>query len=199
MFREKSMTKTLGIIIAIVVLVGIWSVSSYNGLVNKQEAVSLAWGQVQTTYQRRLDLIPNLVATVKGYATHEQSTLVDVVNARAKATQNMPAQAPTDPQQLKQFVDAQAGLSGALSRLMVVVESYPNLKANENFLDLQSQLEGTENRIAVARERFNDAAKTYNVAVRSFPGNIMAAIAGFKEKPYFDAVPQAAEAPQVKF
>lgn len=193
------MKKIHGIIIAVIVLLGIGSISSYNGLVNKQEAVSLAWGQVQTTYQRRIDLIPNLVVTVKGYAAHEQSTLVEVVNARVRATQSMPVTAPSDLQQFKQFADAQAGLSGALGRLMAVVESYPNLKANENFLDLQSQLEGTENRIAVARERFNDAAKIYNVAVRSFPGKLMASIAGFKEKPYFDATPNAAETPMVKF
>ncbi|MCD6047145.1 MAG: hypothetical protein K0S08_792 [Gammaproteobacteria bacterium] len=193
------MNKTVAIIIAIVVVLGIWVISSYNSLVSQQEQVSQAWGQVQTTYQRRLDLIPNLVATVQGYAAHEKSTLVDVTNARARATQSLQNASPENQAQLDQFSQSQAALSGALGRLMVVVERYPDLKASENFLALQSQLEGTENRIAVARERYNDAVQTYNVTLRHFPSNMIAGLMGFEKKAYFAADAQAAQAPKVSF
>jgi LemA protein len=193
------MNKTLGIIIALVVVIGIWAISSYNSLISQQEQVSQAWGQVQTTYQRRLDLIPNLVATVQGYAAHEKSTLVDVTNARARATQSLQNATPENQAQLNQLTQSQAALSGALGRLMVVVERYPDLKASENFLALQSQLEGTENRIAVARERYNDAVQTYNVTLRHFPANLIANMTGFHEKAYFAADAQAAQAPKVSF
>jgi len=193
------MSKITGIIIALVVVIGIWAIASYNSLVSQQEQVSQTWGQVQTTYQRRLDLIPNLVATVEAYAAHEKSTLVEVTNARAKAMQNLQTITPENQSQLNQLNASQTALSGALGRLMMVVERYPNLKANENFLALQSQLEGTENRIAVARERYNDAVQSYNVTLRRFPGNIIAGITGFHEKPYFAADAQAAQVPKVQF
>lgn len=194
------MKRTSIIIVGIAVLLALWFGMTYNGLVTKQEQVSQSWGQVQATYQRRLDLIPNLVATVKGYAQHEKSTLLAVTNARAKAYQSLGSGTLSNPKQLKQFEASQAALSGALSHLMVVVERYPNLKASQNFLTLQTQLEGTENRINVARERFNDAVQIYNSSVRRFPGNIMAKFSGnFKEKIYFKAQQQAAQAPTVKF
>ena len=187
-------------ILGIVVVLALWFGMTYNGLVSKQEHVSQAWGQVQATYQRRLDLIPNLVATVKGYAQHEKSTLLAVTEARSKAYQSLSSATLSNPQQFKRFEASQNALSGALSHLMVVVERYPNLKASQNFLTLQTQLEGTENRINVARERFNDAVQTYNASIRRFPGNVVAKIgSGFKEKVYFKAQEQAAEAPAVKF
>ena len=187
-------------IIGIVVVLALWFGMTYNGLVTKQETVSQAWGQVQATYQRRLDLIPNLVATVKGYAQHEKSTLLAVTNARAKAYQNLGNGTLNDPKQFRKFEASQAALSGALSRLMVMVERYPNLKASQNFLTLQTQLEGTENRITVARERFNNAVQVYNSSIRRFQGNVVTKIGGgFNEKVYFKAQQQAAQAPKVKF
>ncbi len=193
------MSKTTGIILGIVIILGLWMMATYNSLVTQQEQVSQAWGQVQATYQRRLDLIPNLVATVQGYAAHEKSTLVEVTNARARATQSLQNATPENQAQLDQLSQTQAALSGALGRLMVVVERYPDLKASNNFLALQSQLEGTENRIAVARERYNDAVQSYNVTTRRFPGNVLANIVGFHEKAYFAADAKAAEAPKVSF
>lgn len=193
------MNRTATIIIAIFVVLVIWIISSYNNLVNQQEQVSQTWSQVQTTYQRRLDLIPNLVATVKGYATHEKSTLIAVTKARASATENLQNASPENQGQLDKLSQSQAALSGALGRLMVVVERYPDLKASDNFLALQAQLEGTENRIAVARERYNNAVQTYNVTIRHFPGNIVAGVTGFREKAYFAADAQAAQAPKVSF
>ena len=188
----------ISIIVAAVVIVGFGS--TYNGLVVKQETVAQSWGQVQAVYQRRLDLIPNLVATVKAYAKHEQDTFIDVAKARSQAAQSLSGANLNNPQQFKKFAASQDALSGALSRLMVVVEKYPNLKANENFLALQNQLEGTENRIAVARERFNDAVQTYDTSIRQFPGNLVSKISGsFSTKPYFKASTQAATAPAVKF
>ncbi len=172
----------------------------YNQLVAADEGVSSGWGQVQSVYQRRMDLIPNLVETVKGYATHEKETLEEVVNARSKVSQlNVSPEMVNDPEALSKFQQAQQGLSGALSRLLVVVERYPDLKANQNFLALQSQLEGTENRIAVERMRFNEAAQKFNTLRRSFPSNLIAGIGGFKEKAYFKADEAAAQAPAVKF
>ena len=174
--------------------------STYNGLVNKQESVSESFGQVQSVYQRRLDLIPNLVATVKGYAQHEKSTLIAVTKARSMASQYMGKTSMNNASNFKQFSASQSALSGALGRLMVVVERYPDLKANQNFLALQNQLEGTENRIAVARQRFNSSVKIYNTAIRQFPGNLVAKLSGgFEEKPYFQASKEAASAPKVQF
>ena len=186
-------------IIAVFVLLFIWGVLKYNGFVDKQEAVNTAWSQVENQYQRRLDLIPNLVETVKGYAAHESETLTAVIEARSKATAaNINADNLTE-ENLAKFQQSQDQLSSALSRLMVVVERYPDLKANQNFRDLQVQLEGTENRITVARQDFNAIAKTYNVAVRRFPANIIAGMMNFDQRPYFKADEGAEKAPQVKF
>jgi LemA protein len=176
-----------------------WGVGQYNRMVTEQESVTSQWGNVENVYQRRADLIPNLVATVKGYATHEQSTFTAVIEARAKATAiNINADNMT-PDMLKQFQGAQDGLSSALSKLMVVVEAYPELKANQNFLDLQAQLEGTENRIAVERRKFNETAKVYNTHIRTFPANIVAGFGNFQAKPYFEAKEGSDVAPQVQF
>lgn len=183
---------------ALVVLV-LWIFSSYNGLVNKEEAVNSQWGTVESQYQRRSDLIPNLVNTVKGYAEFEQETLTRVIEARANATSVKIDPTNLTPESLQQFQQAQSGVSSALSRLLVVVEKYPDLKANQNFLDLQSQLEGTENRIAVERKRFNDVVNVYNSAVRSFPGVVVAKISGFERKGYFEAAEGAEQAPTVDF
>ncbi len=176
-----------------------WTKNTYNSLVTKSEAVSAQWSQVENVYQRRADLIPNLVNTVKGYATHEKETLEGVVQARAKATAvNIDAKNLT-PAALQNFQRAQSGLSQALSRLMVVVERYPNLKANQNFLELQAQLEGTENRIAVERRRFNLVAQNYNTYLKMFPRNILSNMFNFKEKAYFKAEAGAQKVPVVKF
>ncbi|MCR5049595.1 MAG: LemA family protein [Paludibacteraceae bacterium] len=186
------------IIIAVAVL-ALWVVKSYNKLVQQEEQVETEWAQVENQYQRRIDLIPNLVATVKGYASHEQETLEGVIAARAKATQITIDPTNATPEQLAAYQSAQGELSQALGRLMAVAESYPELKANENFLDLQKQLEGTENRITTARQNFNEAAKQYNLQVRRFPGNIIAMIFGFEKKPYFEAEEGANKAPTVQF
>ncbi|WP_276368421.1 LemA family protein [Chryseolinea sp. H1M3-3] len=183
---------------AIVILV-LWIFGSYNGLVNKEEAVKSQWGTVESQYQRRMDLIPNLVNTVKGYAEFEQETLTKVIEARSNATSVKIDPTNLTPDKLAQFQQAQEGVTSALSRLLVVVEKYPDLKANQNFLDLQSQLEGTENRIAVERKRFNDVVNTYNSAVRTFPGVIVAKISGFEPKGYFEAAQGAEQAPTVEF
>lgn len=171
----------------------------YNSLVSSEEAVEAAWSQVENQYQRRADLVPNLVATVKGYAAHEQETLQGVVDARAKATQITIDPANATPEQLAAFQAAQGELSQALGRLLAVAENYPDLKANENFRDLQAQLEGTENRITVARQEFNETARAYNQKVRRFPSNIVAMIFGFEKKPYFEAEAGAQSAPTVAF
>jgi LemA protein len=173
--------------------------TSYNGLVGKQENVGLAWGNVESDYQRRADLIPNLVNTVKGYANFEQQTLTQVIEARASATQVKIDANNLTPENLAAFQQAQGGLSSALGRLLAVAENYPDLKANQNFLDLQAQLEGTENRINVSRQRFNDAVNTYNTSRRSFPTVIFASLLGFGEKGYFKADEGAQKAPEVKF
>ena len=176
-----------------------WGVRTYNTMVTEQESVTSQWGQVENVYQRRLDLIPNLVETVKGYAKHEQGTFTAVIEARAKATSvNINADNMT-PEMLKQFQGAQGELSSALSKLMVVVEAYPELKANQNFLDLQAQLEGTENRIAFERKKFNDVAKVYNTHIRTFPANVVAGFGNFQAKPYFEAEEGAKTAPKVQF
>lgn len=177
-----------------------WYVGIHNDLVVKEESVKSAWSQVESVYQRRLDLIPNLVATVKGYAEHEQETLTAVVEARSKVGQvNLSANAFNDPQALQNFSEAQAGLAGALSKLMVVVEKYPELKAQDNFIALQSQLEGTENRIAVERRRYNEIAEDFNVSIRKFPASLAASFGGFLPKAYFKAAAGAETAPKVEF
>lgn len=176
----------------------LWGVGAYNGLVDKQEAVNGAWAQVQNVYQRRADLVPNLVETVKGAARFERGTLQAVVEARSRAGAAVLDKAP-DAAQLKKFEEAQGALSSALSRLMVVVERYPQLKATESFRDLQVQLEGTENRIAVERRGFNEAAIAYNAAIRRLPGRLVAGLGGFRERPYFEAAPAAQQVPAVKF
>ena len=193
------MKKTSWIVLIAVAFLALWVVKCYNKLVQQEEQVETEWAQVENQYQRRIDLIPNLVATVKGYATHEQETLEGVIAARAKATQITIDPSNATPEQLAAYQKAQGELGQALGRLMAVAESYPELKANENFLKLQEQLEGTENRITVARQTFNDAAKQYNLQVRRFPGNIIAMIFGFEKKAYFEAEEGANKAPTVQF
>lgn len=195
------MKKTTSIIVILAVLAAIvlWFVGKYNAMVTAEENVETSWGQVENQYQRRIDLIPNLVATVKGYAEHESQVFENVTEARAKATQITIDPANASPEQLAAFQNAQGELSQALGRLLAVAESYPDLKANENFRDLQSQLEGTENRIAVARNAYNEAAQQFNVLIRKFPNNIVAGMFGFEKKPYFEAEEGANKAPQVQF
>ena len=187
------------ILVAIVAIFSMTSCSTYNGMVTKEEAVKTAWSNVETQYQRRADLIPNLVSTVKGYASHEESTLKEVGEARAKATSVNLSLEELSAEKLTEYQKAQSAVTSALGRLIAVSESYPDLKANQNFLELQAQLEGTENRITVARKEFNDATLTYNVAVRKFPANLVAMIFGFEQKPYFEADAAAAAAPKVEF
>nr|WP_301881209.1 LemA family protein [Alistipes shahii] len=185
--------------IGVVAVVAIFFYATYNGFVNREEGLKSAWSNVETQYQRRADLIPNLVNAVKGYAAHETQTLNEVTEARARATSiNLSADDLT-PERLAQFQRAQAEVRSALGRLIAVSESYPDLKANQNFLELQAQLEGTENRIAVARKDFNAAAQQYNVSVRRFPANLVARMFGFGQKPYFESAEGAAAAPQVTF
>ena len=190
-----------GLIVVLVILaiLVVWGIKAYNSMVKQREAVNTAWSNVENTYQRRADLIPNLVSTVKGYAKHEQSTLEGVVEARAKATQIKVDPANLDEASLKKFNDAQGELGSALGKLLMIQENYPNLKANENFLELQSQLEGTENRINVARSNFNDTAKNYNTYLQKFPNNVISGLFGFKTKPYFEAAAGAETAPKVEF
>ena len=195
MFKNKF----FWIIIAIVAVLFFWVKGAYNEMVTLDEGVNTAWSQVENQYQRRMDLIPNLVNTVKGYAAHEKETLEGVVNARAEATKTTIDPSNLNEETLKRFQAAQGELSSALSRLMVVVERYPELKANQNFLDLQAQLEGTENRIAVERRNFNQAARDYNTYVRRFPANIVAGMFGFGPKGYFTADEGAETAPVVSF
>lgn len=186
--------------IVVVGLIVFFGISVNNGLVEKEEGVESAWAQVENQYQRRADLIPNLVNTVKGAANFEQETLTAVTNARSNASSiNISAADLNDPAKLAQFQEAQSQLSGALSRLLVTVERYPELKANANFRDLQSQLEGTENRISIERKRFNDTAQSYNTAIRKFPSSIFASIGGFERKAYFEADQGAENAPSVDF
>jgi len=187
------------IVIIILVILGFWGVSKYNGIVSLEEGVNSQWANVENVYQRRADLIPNLVNTVKGYATHEEKTLTEVIEARAKATQTTIDPTKLTDENIAAFQKAQDGLSGALNKLMVSVEQYPDLKASQNFLDLQSQLEGTENRIAVERRTFNEKAQAFNTAIRSFPGNIIAGFGGFQQKGYFKAAEGSDKAPTVQF
>jgi len=197
---KKALLITLGVIVLIVLFGALVFGGVYNNLVTKEEGVTSAWAQVENVYQRRLDLVPNLVATVKGYAAHEKETLQNVVNARAKIGQmNVSPSVINDPGQLAKFQEAQTQMTSALSRLLVVVEKYPDLKASQNFLALQTQLEGTENRITVERKRFNEAAQDFNAFRRRFPNVVVAGIMGFKNKAYFQADQDAKTAPQVKF
>ena len=184
---------------AVIAIFSLTSCSTYNGMVTKEEAVKSAWSNVETQYQRRADLIPNLVSTVKGYASHEESTLTAVVDARSKATSVNISMDELTPEKLAEYQKAQSAVTSALGRLIAVSENYPELKANQNFLELQAQLEGTENRITVARKSFNDATNDYNVTVRKFPANIVAMIFGFDQKPYFEADESASTALKVEF
>jgi LemA protein len=196
---KKGLLITLGIVAVIGLILYNLFAGTYNTLVTKDEEIKQAWAQVQNVYQRRADLIPNLVNTVKGYANFEKETLTGVIEARAKATSVNIDPSKLTPEALKQFQGAQDGLSSALSRLMVVSEQYPELKANTNFLELQSQLEGTENRITVERQKFNEVVKTFNQYVRTFPRNIIAGMYNFEAKGYFEASAGAEKAPEVKF
>ena len=193
------MKKSTIIIIVVAVLAVVWGITGYNGLVSMDEGVQTKWADVETQYQRRADLIPNLVNTVKGYAAHESETLQAVVEARAKATSMNIDPSNMSAEQIANFQKAQDGVSSALGRLLVTVEKYPDLKANENFRELQAQLEGTENRISVARRDYNEAARKYNTTLRSFPKNILAGMFGFEKKSYFEAQEGSEQAPTVQF
>ncbi len=187
------------IILAILAILVFWGVGGYNGLVSSQESLNKSWANVENQYQRRADLIPNLVETVKGYAKHESSTFEAVVNARSKATQMNIDPENLTPEKLQEFQAAQGELSNALGRLLLLREAYPDLKANQNFIELQAQLEGTENRITVARDNFNQEVQNYNTTVRRFPKNILAGLFGFERKPTFEAEQGAERAPEVSF
>jgi LemA protein len=191
------------VLVILAVVVGgffMWFVGVGNRIVATEQAVNAAWAQVQTTYQRRADLIPNLVETVRGFAAQERTVLEEVTRARASASQmQLTPEMLNDPQAVRRFQEAQNQLGGALSRLLVTVERYPELKSNQNFLALQSQLEGTENRIAVERRRYNEAVQAYNTMIRQFPASLVASFRGFKEKAYFEAAPGSEVAPKVKF
>jgi LemA protein len=195
----KKILITLGIIVLIGFILYGFFAGRYNTMVELQETIPKEWAQVESQYQRRADLIPNLVNTVKGYANFEHETLTKVIEARASATQVKVDPSNITPEQLQQFQQAQAGVSSALSRLLVVAEAYPDLKANQNFLDLQAQLEGTENRIAVARNRFNEVVQPYNVYIKRFPNNFLAGMYGFTPKGYFEAAQGTENAPTVQF
>lgn len=195
--NKKSITPIILVILLLILV--LWGVKSYNSIIGLEEGVNSQWAKVENQYQRRADLIPNLVATVKGYATHESQTLENVVNARAKATQVTVDPKDLTPEKLQEFQAAQGELTSALGRLLLIKESYPELKANQNFIELQAQLEGTENRIATERTRFNDVVQTYNAKVRRFPTVIMAKILGFDKKPYFEAEKGNEVAPKVEF
>lgn len=187
-------------VVAVVIFISVsWFFSTYNKMVSMDEGVKAQWGQVENVYQRRADLIPNLVSTVKGYADFEQETLTQVVEARAKATSVNINPEKLDAESLQKFQQAQTGLSSALGRLMVVVEKYPELKANQGFLDLQAQLEGSENRITVERMKFNESAQAYNTLIRGIPNSMIAGFGGFEKKAYFEAEKGSEKAPEVKF
>jgi LemA protein len=193
------MKKSTMIVIALVAIVAIWGVSAYNGLVKMDESVSTAWSNVENQYQRRADLIPNLVNTVKGYAAHEKETFQAVTEARSKATQMSINADELTPEKMLAYQKAQGEVGAALSRLLAITEAYPDLKANENFKELQAQLEGTENRISVERKNFNEVARSYNTAVRTFPKTLIACMCGFDKRPYFEAEEGASKAPEVQF
>jgi LemA protein len=191
--------RTWSIVASVVLLSVLWGVKKYNGFVTLEEGVTGQWANVENVYQRRADLIPNLVNTVKGYADFEQETLTQVIEARAKATSVTIDPSNLNPQSIASFQQAQEGLSGALSRLLVTVERYPELKANQNFLELQAQLEGTENRIAVERRKFNEITRGYNTTIRKVPASLIAGITGFDQKGYFEAQEGSDVAPTVEF
>lgn len=193
------MKKTWIIIIAVLAVIVVYGITSYNSMVAQDEAVGTAWSNVENQYQRRADLIPNLVNTVKGYAAHEKETFDAVVSARAKATQTTISIDELTPEKMEAYQKAQGAVGSALSRLLAVTENYPELKANENFQTLQAQLEGTENRISVERRKFNEVAKAYNTNIRRFPKNIFAGMFGFEKRPYFEAEEGSEKAPEVKF
>ncbi len=193
------MSKSVWIIVAVVVILGFVAMSKYNTMVDKDETVVTQWANVETQYQRRADLIPNLVNTVKGYATHEQETLEGVIKARAAATSIKIDASNLTPAMIQQYQSAQSGITSALSKLLAVSERYPELKANQNFLELQAQLEGTENRIAVERRRYNEMAKDYNIYIRKFPTSMFAGMFGFERRPPFEAAAGSEKAPEVKF
>jgi LemA protein len=200
---KRSVAIILAVLAAIVLIVLLcvgWGISVYNKIVSDEEGVKSGWSQVENQYQRRYDLIPNLVETVKGYAKQEREVLEAVTNARSRVGQlSVTPEVLNDPQAFAKFQQAQDGLSSALSRLLVVTENYPTLRSNENFLALQSQLEGTENRIAVERRRFNETVQAFNTMIRRFPASFIASMSGFKEKAYFSAVTGAEQAPKVQF
>lgn len=196
---EKKKLSVTAIVLIVLAVIVVWGIGAYNSLVKNEEGVKSAWSQVENVYQRRADLIPNLVATVKGYATHESATLEGVVEARAKATQMTVNVDDLSEEKIAEFQKAQGELGSALGRLMAITEAYPDLKANENFRDLQAQLEGTENRIAVERKAYNQVAQEYNTSIRVFPRNIIASVFGFKVKGYFEAEEGAQTAPKVEF
>ena len=197
MNKPKNLTAI--IIAAVALLLVLWGVSGYNGIVEMDENVNNQWANVEAQYQRRTDLIPNLVNTVKGYAAHEKSTLEAVMQARSQATQVKIDPANCTPEQLAAYQKAQGDVTTALGKLLAITENYPQLKANENFMELQSQLEGTENRVTVARRDFNAAAKEYNTVIRKFPKNIIASMGGFEKHNYFEAEAGAEKAPKVEF
>ena len=196
---KKGCSGLLVLVLGALVVLGLWAIPKYNGLVKSQESVETAWGNVESSYQRRADLIPNLVETVKGYAKHEQETFEKVTEARSNATSIKVDPTNLTPEELQKYQAAQGDVTNALSRLIAISESYPDLKANDNFKDLQKQLEGTENRINKARNEFNEVAKEYNTKRRSFPTNIIAGLFGFGDKPYFQAQEGADKAPKVDF
>ncbi|MBO5787746.1 MAG: LemA family protein [Bacteroidaceae bacterium] len=196
---KKPVIITLAVVAAIVAAIALWAMTGYNSLVSADETVSTAWSNVENQYQRRADLIPNLVNTVKGYAAHEQETLDAVVSARTRATQVTVDADNMTPEKLAEFQKAQGEVGAALGRLLAITEAYPDLKANQNFLELQAQLEGTENRISVERRNFNEAAKEYNTSIRKFPKNILAGMFGFEKRPYFESQEGADKAPVVEF
>lgn len=194
----KKSTIWIGVLVVVAILL-FWANRTYNGFVNQEEGVKTAWSNVETQYQRRADLIPNLVNTVKGYAQHENSTLNEVTEARAKATSINLNVDDLTPEKLAEYQRAQEQVRSALGRLLAISEAYPDLKANQNFQELQSQLEGTENRIAVSRKDFNEVSRGYNVSVRRFPANLIAKMFGFEQKPYFEAAEGTQTAPTVQF
>ena len=198
---KKGCSGLLVLVLGALVVLALWAIPKYNGLVKSEESVKTAWGNVETQYQARADLIPNLVNTVKGYAKHEQETLESVINARANATNpnNQNQNKDLTPEDQQKYLAAQGEVTNALSRLIAVAEAYPDLKANQNFLELQNQLESTERRIAVARKDYNEVAKEYNIKRRTFPTNIIASIFGFGERPVFQAQEGADKAPEVDF
>ena len=193
------MKKSTIILVAVIAALSMWVISAYNGMVKMDESVSTAWSNVENQYQRRTDLIPNLVNTVKGYAAHEKEIFEAVVSARSKTTQMTVDPENLTPEKLQEYQKAQGEIGAALGRLLAITENYPELKANENFKELQAQLEGTENRISVERRNFNEVARTYNTSIRTFPKSILAGMFGFDKRPYFEAEEGANKAPEVKF